>query len=359
MNKKSKRRIVLIVIGCIVVLITGFGGLVSANLYDNNINKRFESYPPLKLRVDDFDNLKYQKYTFPSDKGQLLTGYLYHSDGEQRGIIVFAHGFGGGHNSYLDCIHYFAKNGYYVFAYDATGNDESEGNGVGGFPQGAIDLNYAISFVQNKDEFPDLPIALFGHSWGGYGVCSVLTYHPEVKAVISSCGCNRSSDLFESGGRSEAGNVIYAMMPFVKIHEWIKYGKYATNTAIDGFEASKAAVMIAHSLDDDVILPQYGYNQYYARYQNNPRFSFLLFDDKGHSDFFLDKNNSYKQEFGAKLEQWMQGLPYDRLSEEGKERFATEKADFIQKNLDRSKWSGRLDEKLFEQFLRFYDENIG
>ena len=62
-----------------------------------------------------------------------------------------AHGLGGGgHNSYMDCANYFARHGYYVFAYDATGNDESEGEGVGGLPQGVIDLDYAISFVEQS-----------------------------------------------------------------------------------------------------------------------------------------------------------------------------------------------------------------
>ena len=37
-----------------------------------------------------------------------------------------------------------------------------------------------------------------------------------------------------------AGDVIYDMMPFATIHEWAKYGKYAANTAMDGFEASDA-----------------------------------------------------------------------------------------------------------------------
>ena len=58
----------------------------------------------------------------------------------------------------MDCANYFAQHGYYVFAYDATGNDDSEGEGVGGFPQGVVDLDHAISFVEKSGNFPDLPI---------------------------------------------------------------------------------------------------------------------------------------------------------------------------------------------------------
>lgn len=88
-------------------------------------------------------------------------GSLYSAGENQKGIIILVHGFGGGgHNSYMDCINYFVKNGYYVFVYDATGNDESEGEGVGGFFQGVIDLNYAISFVEDSKTLLNLPIGL-------------------------------------------------------------------------------------------------------------------------------------------------------------------------------------------------------
>ncbi|MGI6337063.1 MAG: alpha/beta hydrolase family protein [Eubacteriales bacterium] len=358
-KKKSKKKIVLIVMLCVLALLVGAWWAFSAGMYNDNVNKRFESYEPLMFHAEDFEGLQSTKYEFPSDKGQMLTGYLYSSGSNQHGIIVIAHGYGGGgHNSYMDCANYFAQHGYYVFAYDATGNDESEGDGVGGFPQGVVDLDYAISFVEESGHFPNLPIGLFGHSWGGYSVCSVLTFHPEVKAVIACSGCNRSADLFESGGKAEAGDVIYTMMPFVKIHEWMNYGKYAANTAMDGFEASEAAVMVVHSSDDRVVPIGYGYELYYDRYKDDPRFTFVLFEDKGHDDLFIDRDNTYKAEFNSGFDQWLKTLAYDYEAEENKERFIADKAGYINTHLDRAKWSNRLDVELFERFLSFYDENM-
>ncbi|MBR3644204.1 MAG: alpha/beta fold hydrolase, partial [Parasporobacterium sp.] len=266
-KKKSKKKIVLIILSCFLVLLIGGWWGLSVYIYNDNFNKRFETYEPYKFYVEDFEGLSRTKYEFPSDKGQMLTGYMYSAGEEQHGIIVIAHGFGGGgHNSYMDCADYFARHGYYVFAYDATGNDESEGDGVGGVPQGVADLDHAVSFVEESGNFPQLPVCPFGHSWGGYSVCAVLNYHPEVKAVIECSGCNRSSDLFEAGGKKQAGNVIYTMMPFIKLHEWIKYGRYSTNTAMDGFAASQSCVMIVHSADDKVVPIEYGYDLYYEKY---------------------------------------------------------------------------------------------
>ena len=355
-SKKSRVRMIVLTV---LVLIVGDLWAFSTIIYNDNINQRFESYKPLMYKVEDFERLKCTNYKFPSDKGQMLMGYWYSAGSKQRGIIILAHGFGGGgHNSYMDCINYFAQHGYYVFAYDATGNDESDGEGVGGFPQGVIDLDYAISFIEDSGYFPNLPIGLFGHSWGGYCVCSVLTYHPEVKAVIACCGTNSSSDIFEVGGKEEAGNFISVMMPFVKLHEWINFGKYATNTAMDGFQSSDAAILVAHSEDDKTVPIQYGYDLYYEKYKDDPRFTFLCFKNKGHSDFFVDGDNTYKEEFNDALEKWTANLDYNYKAEKNKERFMKDKAKYIELHLDRERWSNRLDGDLFEFFVDFYDESI-
>lgn len=357
--KKSKKKIILTVVILVFVLIVAGFGCFSASIYDQNINQRFESYKPLMLKASDFQGLEATSYEFPSDKGQILSGAMYKAGDDQKGIIILAHGFGdGGYNSYLDIINYFAQNGYYVFAYDATGNDESQGEGVGGFPQGPIDLDYAISFVEDSGNFPALPIGLLGHSWGAYSVSSVLSYHPEVKAVIACCGANKSSDYFEAVGKQEAGDFIYTMMPFIKVHERIKFGKYASNTAIDGFESTDAAVLLAHSEDDQMVPIQYGYNLFYEKYKDNPRFTFMHFEDRGHDNFFVDPNNTYKDELDQTIEKWAETLPYDYQDEENKEKFVKDKSDFIEANLDREKWTNALDLKLFEKFLDFYDENL-
>ncbi len=360
MNKKrSKKKIILIILLCVILLSVGGWGMFCVNIYNENFNVRGDSYEPLMLRLEDFSGLNCTEYTFTSDKGQKLAGYLYSAGEEPRGIVVIAHGFGGGgHNSYMDCADYFAHHGYYVFAYDATGTDRSEGEGVGGVPQGVIDLDHAISFVEADEDLSGLPVVLFGHSWGGYSVCSVLTYHPEVKAVIECSGFNSSWEMFESGGKSQAGSLIYAMTPFVRLYERFKYGKYAANTAMDGFDSTDASVMIVHSADDDVIEIGYGCDKFYEKYKDDPRFTFLRFEDRGHNDILNDQADTYQDEFNTAIRNWTETLDYDYKAEENKARFIEDKKEYITENLDHARWSSRLDEDLFARFLDFYDEAI-
>ena len=150
MNKTMK--ITLIIIGILLALLILAALIlpkpIAMSVYNDNFGKRFTTGEVYTFRVEDFDGLSREKYTFTSDKGQKLTGYKYYRSSESpKGMVVIAHGLGGGQCSYMNISDYFASNGYWVFAYDATGNNESEGDAVGGLPQGIIDLDYALRFV--------------------------------------------------------------------------------------------------------------------------------------------------------------------------------------------------------------------
>ena len=209
-----------------------------------------------------------------------------------KGVVIMAHGIGGGgHNPYMISANYFTENGYYVFAYDATGNDNSEGSSVRGLPQGVIDLDHAITYVEQSAEFAGLPVLLFGHSWGGYCVTSVLNEHPEVTAVCSVSGFNESLDLIQAQGKQMIGPAIYLMLPYLNLYEKIKFGKYSSQTGMDGFADSEAAVMIVHSTDDNTVPIQYGYDIYYDKYSADSDFEFVKYDDMGHNRILdMDKN---------------------------------------------------------------------
>ena len=127
---------------------------------------------------------------------------------------------------------------------------------------------------------------------------------------------------------------------------------------MDGFDATDASVMIVHSADDDVIGIEYGYDKYYKKYQDDPRFTFLRFEDRGHNGIFYDPTNTYLDEINDEFAKWLETLDYDYNAEDNKARFAKDKANWLGENLDRKRWSGRLDEELFAGFVSFYDQSI-
>ena len=353
-QKKTKKKIIIAstvtaVLLLIIFLVAPF--TVGAILYDSVFNARFETPEYLKFYLDDFNGLKADKHEFTSNNGDKLVGYRYYTESAKaQGVVVISHGFGGGgHNSYMDVAYYFAKNGYDVFAYDATGNDESEGKGVKGIPQGVADLSNAIDCLKKIDELKDLPVMLWGHSWGGYCVGAVLNYHPEVKAVASISGFNQSGDLIRAQGQQMVGGFIDFMMPYVNSIEGIKCGKYSSVNALGGFSNSKCGVLIVHSSDDTTVPIEYGYDVYYRKYAGNERFEFIKYENKGHSNIiYSDSYLNYLNSFNEQASNYFGGRvpsPEERI-------------EYINNHLDREIYCNGLDTELFGKILNFYNSYL-
>lgn len=348
-KKKKILRIIVTVILCVIVLTpTVVLPAVSAIVYHVNFSQRYETAEWMAFTADDFPGLNVTECRFPSDHGQMLAGYEYRKGEEEpKGVLILAHGLGGGGQaSYVNVIDYFAGCGYIVFAYDATGNDKSEGSCVGGFPQGVIDLDHAIRHVKARP-YGNLPIVLYGHSWGGYSVCAVLEYHPDVRGVVSVAGCNDSTIMIREQGRIMAGDIIDLLIPYVALYEKIRFGSYAEASAMKGFEKSDAKIMLLHSDDDTTVLPAYGYDIYKEHYGSNDRFTFLRFKDRGHSYLCTSPESAqYRAELNEQYKAYVSenGLSY---SEETKQTF-------MNAHLDKEKCF-ELDAQLMEQLKQFYD----
>lgn len=350
MSKRKKILIGLVI--CILILIFTVPMFISLYIYRSNFDKRFETYKPYEVNVEMFQGLKVQRYTFESNKGQQLVGYQYDKEAEEiKGIVIIAHGFGGGgHNSYIDVADYLASNGYIVFAYDATGNDESEGDAVGGMPQGIIDLDYTIRFVKEIEDLKELPIMLFGHSWGAYSSGAVLNIHPEVKGVVAVSGFNTSMDIIVEEGKRMVGGIMNLFVPYLSLIERVKFGKYATYNSMDGFENSDAAIMVIHSKDDSMISYENSFVIYKERFQEEERFHFIEFEHRGHNYIYhSDAMRNYQDDFNAEFKEYLDTLDGE-FTPEIKEAYLNE-------NLDKMMLSD-LDKELMDQIVQFYDNSL-
>ena len=260
--------------------------LITMIIYESIFGMRYETSDETRFLLEEFDGLQMERSDFISE-GKLLAGYQYKKEiQDPEGVIIFAHGLGGGgHNTYIPMINDFTENGYYVFTYDATGNDNSEGEDVNGLPQGIIDLDNAINHVTTIEEYEDLPVFLVGHSWGGYSVGNVLNFHPEVKACVILSGFNESENLLQHYSEKYVGDILIDfLMLYVKGYETLKFGKeYTDITAVEGMKNSATHILIVHSKDDVNVPIEYGYDIYYKEFGDSERFEFVLYEDKGHT----------------------------------------------------------------------------
>ena len=290
-----KKKIIIPIVISLSLFIFFFAAplLVSKLVNDNFFKKRSEVRESMKLSVNDFPNLKEESITFYSDNNDLLQGYLYSSDTfTPKGVVIYAHGFNtGGSNSTMIFANYFVSNDYYYFTYDITANGNSKGNNQKGLVEGVLDLNKAISCVEENDKLKDYPIMLLGHSWGGYSVGAVLNMHPEVKAICSLSGFNNPNSQMLYSARKKVGSfLVNISSPYIKLYEKMIFKSNYNLNVIDGLNKSNCNALFVHSADDEVVGISEGYDKYVKEFGNNSRFKFKKYDNRGHGYIFLDED---------------------------------------------------------------------
>jgi len=352
MAKKPLKKKKIIIIACIVVAVlivaTVAGGIVA---YEMIFGMRYQTEPWLAFTAADYDGLIMERSDFDSD-GTALAGYKYSAarTEEAKGVVVMAHGLGsGGHNTFMPLIDAFTSGGYYVFTYDVHGNGESGGRSVEGLPQGLIDLDSAIAHAETIEEYAGLPFMLFGHSWGAYSSANVLAFHPEIEAVVIVSGFNESENMLRHYGDQYAGPAGGLLMPYLEIYEAIKFGRtYTDITGVEAMADTDARIMIVHSMDDDTVPVEYGYDIFYEAFGDSERFDFVLYEDRGHAQpFDMDESRAYMAEAEAAYA--------DHIAARGLKNTAENRSAYFSENLDKM-LAFRPDPALVDSILALYDE---
>ena len=343
MKQRKKRYWIGGIVLLLIVVIIPFG--LSVFIYEQNFGGRYTTPDELKYEVKEFEGLVQTPAFFESNKQQLLAGYIYTQEETSfpNGVIILAHGLGGGHNSYLPEIQFMTQNGYTVFAYDGTGTDESEGSSMKGMPQAIIDLDYAINYVKNDEQFDCLPIMLYGHSMGGYAVMAVLNEHEDITAVVERSGFDESIDMIVEAGGQMMGKGIKLLTPYVRFYEYLKFGHYATLSGVEGLGTTKAKVMLMHSEDDEVVSYQQNFAQYKHLFGANTNFTFVSYEGRGHD---VVTNVELKQSIEKEIK-----AIYGSLESVPKEQLMAYNG--VLYDIDQ-----RLDSVVMRQIIEFYNQSV-
>lgn len=181
-----------------------------------------------------------RRLRFESD-GRALQGYLL---GEGDCLVVLAAGLGNSACHYAPQIRYFLDAGKRVFAFDYTGTYESAGRSFRGFPQAVDDLRAALRFVRENNLFGSKHLCLFGHSMGGYAVCSVLECS-DADAAVSVGGVNSAMEATISGAYHYFGRLAFLHYPFLYLYQTLRFGRAAVcRQAIDGAKRARALLLV-------------------------------------------------------------------------------------------------------------------
>lgn len=125
--------------------------------------------------------------------GLPLAGFVIVPENSPKGIVQLVHGMAERKERYEEMMTFFAENGYVCVCHDHRGHGESmrskEDKGWFGDYEGKAVVEDAFLVTKYiKEEYPNLPLTLFGHSMGSLIVrCYAQKYDNEIEKLIV-CG---------------------------------------------------------------------------------------------------------------------------------------------------------------------------
>lgn len=228
----------------------------------------------------DFEGLNANRYEFLSSKGNRLVGYFYSYNGYDDGnLIVFDHGFGGGHRSYMKEIEKLCSFGYRVFAYDHTGCMESDGEDTGGLCQSLSDLNDAINVLKSDDKVDTDDITVMGHSWGGFSTLNVSALHDNIKKIVVLSGFISVRQMTEQNFR---GFLRLYANDIIRL-EGRSNPEFVSYDAIDTLYNSKVKALLIYSDNDQLVTKKYHFDPLFKALNHKENIKFILEYDKEHN----------------------------------------------------------------------------
>ena len=246
----------------------------------------------------DFPGLRQQPFDFKSSLGHDMKGWFYCYDEIIPGrLVIFEHGFGGGHRSYMKEIEMLCRRGFLVYTYDHTGCMESGGDSPRGLSQSLRDLNDAINALQATPGFRDLKISVMGHSWGAFSAMNIAALHPEVTHIVALSGFVSVEEMV---GQFFSGILKGYRKAVLKLEQesnpdFVKYN--AARTLAD----CAAKVLLIYSSNDKLVIREIHHGILTKALEGKADTRILLEENKGHNPNYTADAVAYLAQYTADL----------------------------------------------------------
>lgn len=296
--------IILIGLAALILFILLCLAAVSVWIRKSRFGHRSEGNPFLKyFTAGDFENLKAEPISFASDKGQTLRGYIYSDQThvDYKGVAIWAHGIGAGHNAYTTEICYLARQGYLVLGYDNTGCVMSDGKELGGLVQGAIDASFAVRFAGSDERLKNYKRVLVGHSWGAYSAMNIFSFGESVDGVVAMCGFRNADNIIADMSRRYFGYFSCLIKLFTALIHRLRFGKYASLSSEKSLRKSKVPVLLLYGEDDKVVPFRYNGQKLIKSIADKENIESIVYSGKGHSVYLTREAESYMKSIFAEI----------------------------------------------------------
>ena len=250
--------------------------------------------------------------------GDTVRGALFHQRGREYDksvIVVVCHGMWSSHKSYMQEIGYLCSKGFRTVGFDYVGTGISDGEELGGFGQSLRCLDGIVTHIKNDPELSKCRIYVLGHSWGGYAATNIVKFHPDITGVIAIA----PAASFDAVAKSNFPKSIYFLIPFAKLIDKLKLGRFANRRAVKSFKGYNGSVLILHSKDDAMCPFDMTTAQIMKRYGGD-NFNYYVTEGKFHNPHYTAEGLALMNEFNEKL---------SKLSDEDEKNEYKKTVDFI------------------------------
>ena len=266
------------------------------NMYKGMMHTRCDDLETVfYFSPEDFPGLRAEPRSFKASAGHTLQGYFYQYENPVSDrLIVFDHGFGGGHRAYMTEIEKLCAHGYRVFAYDHTGCMQSGGETPNGLAQSLCDLNDCIAMLKADGYFENTDVSVMGHSWGAFSTLNITALHPEITHIVAMCGFVCVEDMigtFFSGILKGYRKAIMAL-------ERRSNPKFVEYNAVETLSKSNTKALLIYS-EDDKMCRRNHYDTLKAGLDGRENVRFLFVTNKGHNPNYTEEAVKYLEEFGS------------------------------------------------------------
>lgn len=271
--------IILVVLGTLILFVLS---LFIANklILDNMYGRRGDGSISIKYPYpSNYPNLNVKKSYFLNNKKARLVAYEYVEENQNpKAVVLLIHGIGGGHFYLLPLINYLCENGYMVVAYDQYASGTSEGKKIVSMVQGAIDVKYAVRYLEAN--YPDQKLYVMGHSWGGFVSSQALRYSKRIEKCVDIAGMDSEAMMAKS--YFKPGWFAYTMTCLASS---LKFGKYSFYTTYGIFKKTTAKVLYLQGKQDNVVDPKNSGFYYEKKLKKRSNITIKMMDNKGHAPF--------------------------------------------------------------------------
>ncbi len=251
---------------------------------------------------EDFPGLVATPYGFETKQGDTLSGWFYTypeklREGDDARLVIFAHGLGGGHRSYMKEIELLARHGYRVFAYDNTGCMLSGGERMRGLASSLSDLDDCLTALKADETVDTRDISVVGHSWGGFAAMNVTAFHPDVKRIVGFAGFVSVEQMAKQ---------TFALGPEKFRQHFINIEReenpiYADISALDTLAKTEARVLLFHSHFDSYVSYGKHFKPMLKAFKDKENITMVSFRHKGHNPNYTAEAVAYKRTMNRAL----------------------------------------------------------